>query len=93
MSKTLVMVFDDEAKAYGVLHALQGLDEHGLPGGPVDVAIGLIGGGVIGAVRRNVHSLDKEFEADISNALPQGRTAVIVASLNLSPSAFNRVLS
>lgn len=95
MEKTLVIVFDDEAKAYGGSHALEGLQEHGdvtldelaiivkhadgsacvenigrfrrltrtitggvlggllgLPGGPVGVAVGLIGGGTMGAVGR-----------------------------------------
>jgi hypothetical protein len=36
----------------------------GLPGGPVGIAVGLIGGGIIGAV-----SFDKEFANDIRNAL------------------------
>ena len=29
MEKTLVIVFDDEAKAYGASHALEGLEERG----------------------------------------------------------------
>jgi len=29
VEKTLVIVFDDEAKAYGASHALEGLEEHG----------------------------------------------------------------
>src|SRR6266849_2558624 len=29
VENTLVIVFDDEAKAYGASHALQGLEEHG----------------------------------------------------------------
>src|SRR5579864_5839552 len=108
VENTLVIVFDDEAKAYGASHALQGLEERGgltldelaiivkrpngsactttigrfrglirmvtgcvvggffgMPGGPVGVAVGLIGGGVIGAVGRKEHSFDKEFGNDI----------------------------
>jgi uncharacterized membrane protein len=135
VENTLVIVFDDEARAYGASHALQGLEEHGdltldelaiivkrpngsacttkigrfrgltrmvtgcvvggffgMPGGPVGVAVGLIGGGVIGAVGRKEHSFDKEFENDIRNALAPGKAAVIAEVLEESePSVDNRM--
>jgi hypothetical protein len=67
----------------------------GLPGGPVAVAVGLIAGGVIGAVGRKEHSFDKEFGNDIRNALTPGTAAVIAEVTEESepsePSVDNRM--
>jgi uncharacterized membrane protein len=64
----------------------------GMPGGPVGVAVGLLGGGVIGAVGRKEHSFDKEFENDIRNALTTGKAAVIAEVMEESePSVDNRM--
>jgi hypothetical protein len=64
----------------------------GLPGGPVGIAVGLIGGGIIGAVGRREHSFDKEFANDIRNALTPGKAAVIAEATEESePSVDNRM--
>jgi uncharacterized membrane protein len=141
VEKTLVIVFDDEAKAYGGSHALEGLEEHGdvtldelaiivkhadgsacvenigrfrrltrtitggvlggllgLACGPVGVAVGLIGGGAMGALGRKEHSFDKEncfdkeFGKDITAALTPGKAAVIAEVLEESePPVNNRM--
>jgi uncharacterized membrane protein len=135
VEKTLVIVFDDEAKVHGASHAFQGLEDHGdvtlddlaiiikhpdgsacttkigrfrglarmvigcvvggffgLPGGPVGIAVGLIGGGIIGGVGRKEHSFDKEFANDIRNALTPGKAAVIAEVTEVSePPVDNRM--
>jgi uncharacterized membrane protein len=64
----------------------------GLPGGPVGAAVGLIGGGIIGAVGRKEHSIDKEFANDIRSALTPGKAAVIAEVTDESePSVDNRM--
>ena len=56
------------------------------------VAVGLIGSGVIGAVGRKQHSIDKEFGKDISNALTPGKAAVVAEVLEeTQPSVNNRM--
>jgi uncharacterized membrane protein len=135
VEKTLVIVFDDEAKAYGASHALQGLEDHGdvtleevaiivkhpdgsactetigrfrgltrtitggvvggllgLAGRIIRSAVGLIGGGVMGAIGRKEHSFDKDFGKDITNALTPGKAAVIAEVLEDSePPVNNRM--
>lgn len=135
MEKTLVIVFDDEARVYRASHALRALEDHGdvtldelaiivkhpdgsayatkigrfrgltrmvtgcivggffgLPGGPIGIAVGLIGGGIIGAVGRKEHCFDKEFANDIRNALTPGKAAVIAEVTEESePSVDNRM--
>jgi uncharacterized membrane protein len=61
-------------------------------GGPVGIALGLIGGGIIGAVGRKEHSLDKEFANGIRNALTPGKAAVIAEVTEVSePPVDNRM--
>jgi hypothetical protein len=60
--------------------------------GPVGIAVGLIGGGIIGAVGRKEHSFDKEFANGIRNALTPGKAAVIAEVTEVSePPVDNRM--
>jgi uncharacterized membrane protein len=63
-----------------------------LPGGPIGIAVGLIGGGIIGAVGLQEHSFDKEFANDIRDAVTPGKAAVIAEVTEESePSVDNRM--